>query len=763
MRPSCCLVALLILTQSCTPSVSEGNNLPQLGFSASPERIIERLEKEPKTYREHFLLGVAHRKKGNLKRAIHHFANSCFSYHTQSNLRLFPIPVYIFVSGFHVKSEYFDDAVAEIADIFFRYREFEYVARFADLVGDEQAALHRDAVLLKVRALTEMKKHDEALKELKRLYVKYKDSQSRSLIKIREASVHERNEDLRGAAANYLEIIALGEGNWQSSIASQRLQELSTKSGISYSPREKLMLAKGLYHASKYDEAVNLLREASAGLKDSSSLEECTVFLIRSLVRKGRLADADRVIRGSGKKPLEVLRLAKLKADELWESGKKTAAVNEYRTLADSADREIAQASLRRIIAFMDDKRKTGLEKLAREYNEKYPDDDFSEFCLWVIGRETLRRNDDRTAMALFESTLKKFPAGLYSDRQRFWLHRLYSVQGRKADAERMFRQMAAYNPGSSYTWVLFQRRKGDYSQEDLLREFNTALKNKNREGYLWAHALLFIRERDLEKRNARIDRLPGAELEQIERLNKQIAANGLKSAHAVRLKRLERYFAVGHADGIVRELGVIPDTVEGMRDKNIALAHFGGQYCHENFALYSTLNLMREDKIHENITLFPEEMLGRLLPVAFPQCVKAAAREFKLETPAIYALIKAESLFNPRAVSSAGAVGYMQLMPDTARGIARTLRVKSYDLKDPCTSIRFGAHYLAWLGRMFKGNFVSVVAAYNAGAGNVIKWRKTHPADDDYFTEFLPFEETRYYILRTRKFLTQYEILAPR
>lgn len=763
MRSSCCLVTLLILTLSCTPSVSEGNNLPQLGFSSSPERIIERIEKGPKTYREHFLLGVAHRKKGNLKRAIHHFANSCFSYHSQSNLRLFPIPVYVFVSGFHVKSEYFDDAVAEIADIFFQYREFEYVVRFADLVGDEQAALRRDAVLLKVRALTEMKKYDEALKELKRLYVKYNDAESRALIKIREASVHERKEDLRGAAANYLEIIALDAGSWQSSIASQRLQELSGKAGVSYSPREKLMLAKGLYHSSKYDAAANLLREAAEGLKDIRSLDECTVFLIRSLVRKGRLADADRVIQGSGKKPLEALRLAKMKADELWESGEKNAAVIDYRALGDSADREIAQSSLRRIIGFMDDRRKTGLEKLAREYTEKYPDDDFSEFCLWVIGRETLRRNDDRAAMALFESTLKKFPAGGYSDRERFWLHRIYSGQGRKADAEKMFRQMAVYNPGSSYTWALFQRLKGDYSQEDLLREFNIALKNKNREGYLWAHALLFIKERDLSKRNARINCLPGAELKLIERLNKLIAANGLKSAQAGRLKRLERYFAVGHADGIVRELGGIPDTAECVRDKNIALAHFGGRYCHENFALYATLNLMREDGIHENITLFPEEMLGRLLPVAFPECVKASASEFKLDTPAIYALIKAESLFNPRAVSSAGAVGYMQLMPATARGIARTLGLKNYDLKDPCTSIRFGAHYLAWLGRMFKGNFVSVVAAYNAGAGNVIKWRKTHPIDDDYFTEFLPFEETRFYILRTRKFLTQYEILAPR
>ncbi len=52
MRLKCYLVALVILSLSCTQSVSEGNNLPELGFSSSPERIIERLEKGPKSYRD---------------------------------------------------------------------------------------------------------------------------------------------------------------------------------------------------------------------------------------------------------------------------------------------------------------------------------------------------------------------------------------------------------------------------------------------------------------------------------------------------------------------------------------------------------------------------------------------------------------------------------------------------------------------------------------------------------------------------------------
>jgi soluble lytic murein transglycosylase len=105
-----------------------------------------------------------------------------------------------------------------------------------------------------------------------------------------------------------------------------------------------------------------------------------------------------------------------------------------------------------------------------------------------------------------------------------------------------------------------------------------------------------------------------------------------------------------------------------------------------------------------------------------------------------------------------------MQIMPATARGIASGLGVYEYDLKDPCTSLRFGTRYIAGLLSMFKGNFDFVVAGYNAGAGNVQKWRARMAGEDsDYFTEFIPFSETRYYVVRTRKFLIQYGIINRR
>ena len=102
-----------------------------------------------------------------------------------------------------------------------------------------------------------------------------------------------------------------------------------------------------------------------------------------------------------------------------------------------------------------------------------------------------------------------------------------------------------------------------------------------------------------------------------------------------------------------------------------------------------------------------------------------------------------------------------MQLMPPTAKDISRTLKIADYDMKNPVDSIYFGTYYISWLNRFFKGNFRDVVAGYNAGAGNVIKWKKDYDhTDTDIYTEQIPFDETRAYVLCAEKYLIKYTLL---
>ena len=120
---------------------------------------------------------------------------------------------------------------------------------------------------------------------------------------------------------------------------------------------------------------------------------------------------------------------------------------------------------------------------------------------------------------------------------------------------------------------------------------------------------------------------------------------------------------------------------------------------------------------------------------------IAAASRATRVDEDLIEAIITAESAFDPHALSSAGALGLMQLMPATADRFGVTDRL------DPAQNILGGARYLKVLLNMFNNNLKLAVAAYNAGEGNVLKHRKRIP----------PFKETRQYVPRVLAYYRQY------
>lgn len=108
----------------------------------------------------------------------------------------------------------------------------------------------------------------------------------------------------------------------------------------------------------------------------------------------------------------------------------------------------------------------------------------------------------------------------------------------------------------------------------------------------------------------------------------------------------------------------------------------------------------------------------------------KAAARH-QMDPKLLHAVIQAESAYNPHAISSAGAVGLMQLMPDTAR------RYGVSDRHDAAQNIDGGTRYLKDLLAMFNSNLKLAVAGYNAGEGAVMKYNYSVP----------PYPETQNYV----------------
>lgn len=136
--------------------------------------------------------------------------------------------------------------------------------------------------------------------------------------------------------------------------------------------------------------------------------------------------------------------------------------------------------------------------------------------------------------------------------------------------------------------------------------------------------------------------------------------------------------------------------------------------------------------------------------PRAYAEQIYEKAAENDLDPVILFGLIRRESAFNNDAHSPVGARGLMQLMPKTARQVARELNQRwrgSNSLYDPEKNLTYGAYYYQKLLTQFNGNYALALAAYNAGPSRVKQWLPDETMPADIWIETIPFRETREYV----------------
>lgn len=133
-----------------------------------------------------------------------------------------------------------------------------------------------------------------------------------------------------------------------------------------------------------------------------------------------------------------------------------------------------------------------------------------------------------------------------------------------------------------------------------------------------------------------------------------------------------------------------------------------------------------------------------------YREALQEHIRENKLEEAWVYGLMRQESRFVTAAKSSVGAAGLMQVMPATARWIAKKLGLKSYKqslIRQLDTNLRLGTYYMKTVLSQFGDSPVLASAAYNAGPGRARRWRGDQPLEGAVYAETIPFDETRDYV----------------
>ena len=150
--------------------------------------------------------------------------------------------------------------------------------------------------------------------------------------------------------------------------------------------------------------------------------------------------------------------------------------------------------------------------------------------------------------------------------------------------------------------------------------------------------------------------------------------------------------------------------------------------------------------------------MLTKVYKLEYTEYIKKYANEYNVDEYLIYAIIKAESNFEPNAESHRGAKGLMQLMYSTAEDISKRIGIElnEENILEPDININLGTKYISMLIQKYNNTNLAL-AAYNAGSGNVDGWiEKGTLKSDGSDIENVPFTETNNYV---RKILRDYEI----
>ena len=149
--------------------------------------------------------------------------------------------------------------------------------------------------------------------------------------------------------------------------------------------------------------------------------------------------------------------------------------------------------------------------------------------------------------------------------------------------------------------------------------------------------------------------------------------------------------------------------------------------------------------------------------PQGYAEYVTIYADKYGVPENLVYSVIRTESDFESGAISGAGAVGLMQILPSTFKWLTSDVLFEHLNegmLFDPETNIRYGTYYLSFLYDRY-GDWDLALAAYNGGPGNVDKWLENDAyADGEGGLKTIPFRETKQFVSRVSKAWEKYDKL---
>lgn len=439
-------------------------------------------------------------------------------------------------------------------------------------------------------------------------------------------------------------------------------------------------------------------------------------------------------------------------------------------------------------------------EESLESFLTRYPFDEKAPDAVYWLGRNYLRQGKEDAFIASSLGFLKQ-----YRNEERYAevLYRLGNVYADRGDPENAFLyldRVIRELPSNSYAsdslwkkgWISYKTGNFDAA----LHTFNKIISSRDRHPYkaqamYWRAKImgkignyeevdndicslckeydesfycLFSRyyyagagKRDNEYPGCHPELVSGSPMMQDQEIAKQVWNVGNQEQG---LTRIRLFIYLGLKDEAIAETLRLRNRISDDREMSITLAsilYSLGEYNRAMYTIRPYIPSLRSDSGYA-----PDKRLWPLVyPAGYSDLITKYAVRNNLDPFLVHAIIREESWFNKEAVSPAGALGLMQLMPGTAKRVARDSYGGRESLFDPEVNIELGTKFFAERLKQFDGNIFLAIASYNAGPEAVEKWmNERNGVELDEFIEDIPYKETREYVKKVFKSYMEYHRL---
>jgi soluble lytic murein transglycosylase len=446
---------------------------------------------------------------------------------------------------------------------------------------------------------------------------------------------------------------------------------------------------------------------------------------------------------------------------------------------------------------------------------EKFPSESYADDSLYFLGRAFTSLGQEDNAISYYQKVLAKYPQGNYADDSLYKIGRIYFLRGDSESAAASYEKIVNNYPGgdmiSDAYWELgwIQFKGGDYNNaKNTFQGMEVKFKGSSigEEAMFWeARCLQKLGENDAAANiykeiidsktytyytfaSQRSLKSMGVEYD-IPKIDNTVYPDNPKIATLLPeiyqdIENINTSSSGSSQDGKFTHIDKAKEllSLEFYTSAAKEIEAGSGEFEQDNLSILeiSTLYFKAKDylnsqkliakyfsKLKSNLNNpYKDYVYYLLYPYGFKEYIDKYSAEFNVDPLFMLAVIREESRFQPDAGSYAGALGLMQIIPNTGKGIASQLGISKFSnqmLLDPEMSIRMGSYYLSKQLESFNQNKYYACGAYNGGPGSMSKWISSWGDKDiDEFIEYVSYDQTRDYIKKVMGSYFFYQMLYP-